>query len=93
MELSRPGALSELLGRKVVDQSGRRLGRVYEAKGHWERDGTVVIDELILGRGGARSCSPTTTCGSSPGGRSSSYPTKPWWCGGSASRRVRVGRI
>ena len=54
MELSRPLALSELLGRKVIDQSGRRLGRVYEAKGHWERDGTVVIDELILDRGGLR---------------------------------------
>lgn len=54
MELRDPGALSELLGRKVVDPSGRRLGRVYEAKGHWERDGTVVIDELILSRGGLR---------------------------------------
>jgi sporulation protein YlmC with PRC-barrel domain len=54
VELTRPLALSELLGRKVVDQSGRRLGRVYEAKGHWERDGTVVIEELILDRGGVR---------------------------------------
>jgi len=47
-------SLSELLGRKVLDQSGRKLGRVYEAKGHWERDGTIVIDELILDRGGLR---------------------------------------
>jgi sporulation protein YlmC with PRC-barrel domain len=54
MELRDPGALSELLGRKVVDQSGRPLGRVYEAKAHWERDGTVVIDELILSGGGLR---------------------------------------
>lgn len=54
MELSEPRALSELLGRKVVDQSGRRVGRVYEAKGRWEPDGTVVIDELILGRSGLR---------------------------------------
>lgn len=54
MELRDPGALSELLGRKVVDQSGRRVGRVYEARGHWERDGTVVIDELILSRSGLR---------------------------------------
>jgi sporulation protein YlmC with PRC-barrel domain len=54
MELREPGALSELLGRKVVDQSGRRLGRVYEAKAHWERDGTVAIDELILSSGGLR---------------------------------------
>ncbi|HEY8501351.1 MAG TPA: PRC-barrel domain-containing protein [Solirubrobacterales bacterium] len=53
MELRDPGALSELLGRKVVDQSGRRLGRVYEAKAHWEGD-AVVIDELLLGRTGIR---------------------------------------
>jgi sporulation protein YlmC with PRC-barrel domain len=53
VELSDPGALSELLGRKVVDQSGRRVGRVYEARGHWEGD-TVVIDELILSRSGMR---------------------------------------
>lgn len=54
MELKDPGALSELMGRKVVDQSGRRLGRVYEARAHWERDGAVVIDELILDGGGLR---------------------------------------
>lgn len=54
MELTSPTALSALMGRKVVDQSGRRLGRVYEAKAHWERDGTVVVDELILDRGGLR---------------------------------------
>ena len=54
MELRDPGALSDLLGRKVVDRSGRRLGRVYEAKAHWEGDGTVVIDELILSSGGLR---------------------------------------
>jgi sporulation protein YlmC with PRC-barrel domain len=53
VELKPPGALSELLGRKVVDQSGRGLGRVYEAKAHWEGD-AVVIDELVLGRGGLR---------------------------------------
>ena len=54
MELKDPYALSQLLGRKVVDQSGRRLGRVYEAKAHWERDGAVVIDQLILDSGGLR---------------------------------------
>jgi sporulation protein YlmC with PRC-barrel domain len=53
VELSGRGALSELLGRKVVDQSGRRLGRVREARGHWEGD-AVVVDELILDRGGLR---------------------------------------
>jgi sporulation protein YlmC with PRC-barrel domain len=54
VELRDPGALSELLGRKVVDQSGRRVGRVYEARGHWEGDGRVVIDELVLSRSGLR---------------------------------------
>lgn len=54
MELRERGALSDLLGLEVVDQSGRRLGRVYEAKAHWERDGSVVIDELILSRSGLR---------------------------------------
>jgi sporulation protein YlmC with PRC-barrel domain len=54
MELSEPRALSELLGRKVVDQSGRKLGRVYEAKAHWEGDGTVAVDALIVGRAGMR---------------------------------------
>ncbi len=54
MELKQPQALSQLMGRKVVDQSGRKLGRVYEAKAHWEGDGTVVLDALIFGRGGMR---------------------------------------
>jgi len=53
VELSEPGALSELLGRKVVDQAGRRVGRVYEAKAHWEGE-AIVIDELILSQGGMR---------------------------------------
>jgi sporulation protein YlmC with PRC-barrel domain len=54
VELKQPQALSQLMGRKVVDQSGRKLGRVYEAKAHWEGDGTVVLDALIVGRGGLR---------------------------------------
>lgn len=54
MELRQPQALSQLMGRKVVDQSGRALGRVYEAKAHWEGDRTVVLDALIFGRGGMR---------------------------------------
>jgi sporulation protein YlmC with PRC-barrel domain len=49
VELERPWAFSELIGRRVVDASGRRLGRVFEAHAHWERD-TFVIDELMLGR-------------------------------------------
>jgi len=43
--------LSDLIGRPVCDRSGRRLGRVFEVRGHWE-DGDVVIDELLVGRGG-----------------------------------------
>jgi hypothetical protein len=47
-----PRAFSELIGCRVRDQSGRALGRVFEARGHHERDGAVVIDELMIGRGG-----------------------------------------
>jgi sporulation protein YlmC with PRC-barrel domain len=53
VELKGQRALSELLGRKVVDQSGHKLGRVREAKAHWEGE-AVVIDELLLDRGGLR---------------------------------------
>jgi sporulation protein YlmC with PRC-barrel domain len=53
MELSEePGAFSQLIGQRVEDSSGRSLGRVFEARGHWQRDGTIVLDELIVGRGG-----------------------------------------
>jgi sporulation protein YlmC with PRC-barrel domain len=44
------GAFSQLIGRPVVDQSGRSLGRVYEARARCERDGAVVIEELLVGR-------------------------------------------
>jgi sporulation protein YlmC with PRC-barrel domain len=52
MELS-PGrsALSALIGREVRDRSGRGIGRVWEVRAHWERDGTIVFDELLVGRG------------------------------------------
>jgi sporulation protein YlmC with PRC-barrel domain len=43
-------ALSELIGRPVHDQGGRRIGRVFEARAHWESDGTIVLDELLVGR-------------------------------------------
>jgi sporulation protein YlmC with PRC-barrel domain len=49
VELERPWAFSELIGRRAVDSSGHSLGRVFEARAHWERD-TLVIDELLLGR-------------------------------------------
>lgn len=53
MELSRgPAAFSDLVGRPVRDQGGRDLGRVYEARAHRERDGSIVLDELLVGRRG-----------------------------------------
>ena len=51
MELREPRAFSSLVGRRVEDRSGRSLGRVFETRGHWERDGSVVLDELMVGRG------------------------------------------
>ncbi|HET7121129.1 MAG TPA: PRC-barrel domain-containing protein [Solirubrobacterales bacterium] len=51
MELSRePFALSDLVGKPVYDGSGRRLGRAYELRAHWE-GGSVVIDEILVGSG------------------------------------------
>jgi sporulation protein YlmC with PRC-barrel domain len=51
VELSRePFALSDLIGRLVCDSSGRRLGRAFEVRAHWE-EGAVVIDEVLYGRG------------------------------------------
>jgi hypothetical protein len=47
-----PDAVSQLIDRRVEDGSGRLLGRVFEARGHWERDGTIVLDELMVGRSG-----------------------------------------
>lgn len=51
MELSRePFALSEVIGKPVYDGSGRRLGRAFEVKAHWDGD-SVAIDEILVGRG------------------------------------------
>ena len=51
MELSSDRfALSDLIGKPVYDSSGRRLGRAFEARAHWE-DGGVAIDEILVGRG------------------------------------------
>jgi sporulation protein YlmC with PRC-barrel domain len=44
------GAFSELIGRRVRDTSGRSLGHVFEVRAHWEKDGTIVLDELLIGR-------------------------------------------
>jgi sporulation protein YlmC with PRC-barrel domain len=53
VELSRePASFSDLVGRPVCDQRGRDLGRVFEARAHWERDGSIVLDELLVGRHG-----------------------------------------
>jgi hypothetical protein len=53
MELSaEPGAFSALIGVAVEDQSGRRIGRVFEARAHWDGDGSIVVDELLIGRRG-----------------------------------------
>lgn len=45
-------AFSDLVGSRVSDQSGRSLGRVFEVRAHWEQDGSILLDELIVGRGG-----------------------------------------
>jgi sporulation protein YlmC with PRC-barrel domain len=51
MELShKPLAFSELIGRRVNDQNGSSLGRVFEVRAHWESDGTILVDELLVGR-------------------------------------------
>jgi sporulation protein YlmC with PRC-barrel domain len=51
VELSEgPMAFSDLIGRRVEDPSGRSIGRIFEARGHWERDGSIVLDELMVGR-------------------------------------------
>jgi hypothetical protein len=53
VELSEePRAFSSLVGCPVHDQGGRALGRVFEVCAHWERDGSVVFDELLVGRRG-----------------------------------------
>jgi sporulation protein YlmC with PRC-barrel domain len=52
MELSAtPFALSDLIGMPVCDSAGRRLGRAFELRAHWEGGDRIVIDELLLSRG------------------------------------------
>jgi hypothetical protein len=51
MELSEPKRpLSGLTGVPVRDQAGHRLGRAFEFRGRWQPDGTIVLDELLVGR-------------------------------------------
>jgi len=46
-----PFALSDLIGKTVCNSSGRRLGRAFEVRAHWEDGDRIVIDELLVGRG------------------------------------------
>jgi sporulation protein YlmC with PRC-barrel domain len=48
---SEPFAFSELIGMPVEDPSGRRLGRVWETRARWAPDGTIRIEEILVGRG------------------------------------------
>lgn len=51
MELSECGlSLSDLIGQAVRDRSGRRVGRVQEVRGRWEPGGSIVLEELMVGR-------------------------------------------
>jgi sporulation protein YlmC with PRC-barrel domain len=51
VELSRgPSSFSDLIGTPVRDSSGRHLGRVFEVSARWERQGSIVLDELLVGR-------------------------------------------
>jgi len=50
VELSNaPTGVAHLIGARVYDTSGRKLGRVHELRGHRQDDGTVVVDDLLLG--------------------------------------------
>ena len=46
--------LSQLLGLRVRDADGRRLGRVTEVRAKRDDDGTPRVVELLLGRDGLR---------------------------------------
>jgi hypothetical protein len=51
MELSpEPAAFSDLIGTPVRSRDGRTLGRVFETRAHRDPDGTIVVDELLVGR-------------------------------------------
>lgn len=51
MELSRERfAFSDLTDKPVYDSFGRRLGRAYEVRAHWEGE-DIVIDEVMIGHG------------------------------------------
>ena len=45
-----PWAISDLIGMPVSGGDRRSLGRVFEVRAHWEPDGTIVLDEPMVGR-------------------------------------------
>jgi sporulation protein YlmC with PRC-barrel domain len=49
-----PTGVAHLIGARVHDTGGRKLGRVHELRAHREGDGTVVVDQLLLGAGALR---------------------------------------
>jgi hypothetical protein len=51
MTAGREVAFERMLGRLVVDEDGRRVGRLEEAHAEW-RDGEMVVTEWVLGAGG-----------------------------------------
>jgi sporulation protein YlmC with PRC-barrel domain len=52
VELSaEPAAFSALVGLPVRDQSGREIGRVFEVRARWDGDGSIVFEQLLVGRG------------------------------------------
>lgn len=46
-----PGAFSELIGLPVVSDSGCQIGRAFEVRAHWDGDGKLVLDAVLVGRG------------------------------------------
>jgi sporulation protein YlmC with PRC-barrel domain len=50
VELSEPFGFSRLLDRRVVDQSGRSLGHAFELLAREDRDGTLTIEEILVGK-------------------------------------------
>ena len=46
-----PGAFSELIGLPVVSNSGRSIVRAFEVRAHWDGDGKLELDAVLVGRG------------------------------------------
>jgi sporulation protein YlmC with PRC-barrel domain len=51
MELTHPdNAISTLLGARVMDQRGHKIGRIRDIHATLRDDGTIVVDSLLVGR-------------------------------------------